>query len=127
MWAQQPGCSLNNAAEQEQREEKARSGNGQMCHFLGATPATAEDKIPGGFRVGEAQTRGIPHACLYVVGVRCVSESRVAQELHKAWCWLLLGGNSSWKSVRWAQGVWEGLCEHGEGKETLVVAAGIWM
>lgn len=34
-----------------------------------------------------------------MVGVRCVSESRVAQELHKAWCWLLLGGSSSWKSL----------------------------
>lgn len=31
MWAQQPVCRLNNAAEQEQREEKARSSNGLLC------------------------------------------------------------------------------------------------
>lgn len=49
VWAQQPVCSVNNAAEQEQREERARSSNGQMCGGLGATPATAEDETPDGF------------------------------------------------------------------------------
>lgn len=42
---------------------------GRCVMVLGATPATAEDKIAGGFRVGEAQTRGIPRGTWLVLGV----------------------------------------------------------